>query len=313
MAAVRISQFERRHVGLAAALAARRIMAFREHAPLLPERWTVAASISDLLAPLVDESPALVAFAGGELVGYMAAKCFEWSQGRWAFSPEWANAAVGTDAARIRQDLYAALAEQWVADDRRSHFVSLLPDDAAGREALGWLGFGVTNVDGLRDVAPLGPMTLRGVNVVRAGPADLDAVAALQEGLRTHLATTPLFMSFPATDRDALAAQLADPTIAVLLATDDRGPVAFIRVGPHSTDASTIIRDEGTASITGAFTRADRRGQGMARVLLDAVLAWARESEYVRCAVDFESANLLASRFWPQHFQVVGITLGRRL
>jgi GNAT superfamily N-acetyltransferase len=89
--------------------------------------------------------------------------------------------------------------------------------------------------------------------------------------------------------------------------------LAFIRIGPHSTDASTIIRDEGTASITGAFTRADRRGQGVARVLLDAALAWARDSEYIRCAVDFESANLLASRFWPSHFQVVGITLGRRL
>jgi len=51
----------------------------------------------------------------------------------------------------------------------------------------------------------------------------------------------------------------------------------------------------------------------VARLLLDAALAWARESEYVRCAVDFESADLLASRFWPRHFGVVGITVGRRL
>ena len=41
VATVRIGQFERRHVGLAAGLAARRITAFREHAPLVPERWTV--------------------------------------------------------------------------------------------------------------------------------------------------------------------------------------------------------------------------------------------------------------------------------
>ena len=288
-------------------------MALREHSPLVPQRWTDPASISEWLGPLVEENPALVAFAGGELVGYMTATRFEWSQGRWAFSPEWANAAIGPDAVRVRQDLYATLAVEWVADDRRAHFISLLPDDVAGREAMGWLGFGVTNVDGLRDVEPLGAVSVRGIDVVRAGPPDLDAVASLQDALRQHLATTPLFMRFPATDLDELAIKLADPAIATLLATDDKGPLAFLRIGPHSTDASTIIRDEGTASITGAFTRADRRGQGVARVLLDAALAWARDSGYIRCAVDFESANLLASRFWPDHFQVVGITVGRRL
>ena len=110
-----------------------------------------------------------------------------------------------------------------------------------------------------------------------------------------------------------MADKLADPAVATLFATDDKGPLAFLRIGPHSRDASTIIRDEGTASITGAFTRADRRGQGVAAALLNAALAWAAGEGYVRCAVDFESANLLASRFWPRHFEVVGITLGRRL
>jgi GNAT superfamily N-acetyltransferase len=313
VAGVRISQFERRHVGLAAALAARRITTLREQIPLVPERWTAAATISERLNSLVEEHPTLVAFAGGELVGYMAAMRFEWSQGRWAFSPEWANASIGPDASRIRQDLYAALAEQWVADGYRAHFISLLPDDGVGREALGWLGFGVTNVDGLRNLEPLATANVRGIDIVRAGPADLEAVAELQDALRAHLSTTPLFMTFPATNRDDLADKLADPAIATLLATDDKGPLAFLRIGPHSHDASTIIRDEGTTSITGAFTRADRRGQGVARILLDAALSWARESEYVRCAVDFESANLLASRFWPNHFQIVGITVGRRL
>ena len=49
---------------------------------------------------MVEANPALVAFADGELVGYMTATRFEWSQGRWAFSPEWANASTGPDAGR---------------------------------------------------------------------------------------------------------------------------------------------------------------------------------------------------------------------
>jgi GNAT superfamily N-acetyltransferase len=138
-------------------------------------------------------------------------------------------------------------------------------------------------------------------------------VTPLEQGLRDHLAASPTFLRYPDLERDELAAVLADPAVATLLAVDEQRPLAFLRIGPHSTDASTIIRDPGTASITRALTRADRRGEGVASALLDAALDWARANGYVRIAVDWESANLLANRFWPRHFNVVGITLGRRL
>jgi GNAT superfamily N-acetyltransferase len=308
-----ISPFRQRHVAEASALMAGRIAELRDKVPLLPERWTRPDAFVEKLAELVEHHPAAVALIDGAVAGYMAAMRFEWSQGRWAYSPEWANFAGGPSARAMRHELYAALAGLWMADDRRAHFVGLLPDDEDGREALAWLGFGTTNVDGLRDLAPLAGTAGVALDVVRAGVEDVNAVAVLEKGLHDHLAATPLFLRYPALDRAALTARLADERTATLLASDERGPLAYLRIGPHSVDASTIIRDEGTASITGAFTRADRRGEGVARTLLDAALAWARDSGYVRCAVDFESANLLASSFWPQHFTIVGLTVGRRL
>lgn len=305
--------FEQRHVEAASALAAQQLAAFRQTQPLLPGRWTAPDAFVDLLAELVGKHPAVVALVDGALVGFQAASCFEWSQGRWAFSPEWANQATGPQAGRLREEMYAALAEQWVADERRAHFVSLLPTDNVARETMAWLGFGVTNVDALRDLSPVTAARGEEVAVRRATPDDVEAVAVLEQGLRAHLAATPLFLRHPALDRADLAATLADPLRATLLATDEAGALAFLRIGPHSTDASTIIRDEGTASITRAFTRADRRGIGVASQLLDAAIGWARGAGYVRCSVDYESANLLASRFWPIHFAVVGVTYGRRL
>jgi GNAT superfamily N-acetyltransferase len=74
-----------------------------------------------------------------------------------------------------------------------------------------------------------------------------------------------------------------------------------------------VIRDPGTASITGAFTLSERRGQGVATALLDAALAWARDRGYVRCAVDFESMNVEARRFWLRWFTPVVLTMARRL
>lgn len=257
-------------------------------------------------------APAAVALVDGRVVGCLAGLYWERAGVRNVHSPEWANVCVGDQARMVREELYAWLAKRWLADGRKVHYIGLLPNDAAGLETLDWLGFGRSNIDGLRGLEPVGGGAE--VEVVAAGPTDAADALQLELALRDHLASTPLFMGQDeAPDAVEIARRLADPAEVTLLVRDERGPLAFLRIGPASEDASTIIRDEGTASITGAFTRADRRGGGVATGLLDSALAWARDRGYARCAVDWESANLLASRFWTRHFAIVGVTVRRRI
>jgi GNAT superfamily N-acetyltransferase len=75
---------------------------------------------------------------------------------------------------------------------------------------------------------------------------------------------------------------------AAWLAYRDGEAVAYLGLGPASDDASTIICDEGTTSVSGVFTREDVRGEGIGTALLDRGLRWARERGFERCAVDFE-------------------------
>jgi GNAT superfamily N-acetyltransferase len=102
-------------------------------------------------------------------------------------------------------------------------------------------------------------------------------------------------------------------------AGDGHQPVAYdpsveiMLVGPASEDAARIVRDERTASISGAFVRPEHRRAGVADALLDAAVSWARDGGYERLAVDFETANLLATRFWTRHFRPVTYSLCRRL
>ncbi|MGC9520832.1 MAG: GNAT family N-acetyltransferase [Anaerolineae bacterium] len=51
----------------------------------------------------------------------------------------------------------------------------------------------------------------------------------------------------------------------------------------------------------------------VATALLSHALAWAREAGYRRCAVDFETTNPLARRFWLRHFTPVTYSLGRHV
>jgi GNAT superfamily N-acetyltransferase len=80
--------------------------------------------------------------------------------------------------------------------------------------------------------------------------------------------------------------QLADARIAHWRADRDGEAAGWLRIGPANEDASSMVQDAGTASITGAYVAPRVRGQGVMTALLDRALASAREEGYERCAVD---------------------------
>jgi GNAT superfamily N-acetyltransferase len=207
--------------------------------------------------------------------------------------------------------MYAHLAAAWVAEGYFTHLVSLLANDQEGHQAWHWLGFGMIAADGVRDLEPAqGPET--DMEIRRAGSQDVEQVMALNEALARYLAASPTFLAdTEQRDRAYYQAWLQDPEKAIWLADDGCKAVAYLGLGPASEDASTIIRDEKTASIFGAFAEEQARGQGLATALLNRSLAWAHAAGYSRCAVDFEPMNPLASRFWLRHFEPVCYTLVR--
>jgi GNAT superfamily N-acetyltransferase len=139
-------------------------------------------------------------------------------------------------------------------------------------------------------------------------------VLALVGALHHHLVSPPVFLDAQEKDERAHYQQvLQNPGKAVWLAYDGTEAVAYLETGPASHDASTIIVDERTTSITGAFTREQARGHGVGTALLNRALEWARAQGYERCAVDFEPMNPLAARFWLRHFQPVCYALVRHV
>ena len=150
---------------------------------------------------------------------------------------------------------------------------------------------------------------------VRRGTVDDAAVLLeLEDGLRDHLTRPPTLLPLaPGRSIDDHRRRLEDATRAVLLADVDGATVGYLLVGPVADDVAAIVQDPGTASISGAFVRAAHRRHGVAETLLSAGIAWATDEGYERIGVDFESANLLASRFWLRHFSPVTYALVRRL
>ncbi len=314
-AALEVVPLATAHVAAAAKLLAAQIQALRASVPALPAAWSHDAPLARLVTELAVRGSGVVALRDGELVGFQAATLIDGHGGRWAYTPDVGHAATGDRRGRTIETLYARLAAAWVRDACLEHTVTVLANDAEALETLGRLGFGQSVIDLVRDLEPVqGCRSIPGIAIRRAGPADDAAIHALDQDLWGHVAASPIFLRRgPARPREILRPELADPARATFVAEADGETVAFMRIGPSATDVATIVRDQATASITAAFTVAGRRGHGIATCLLDAALRWAREAGFERSAVDHETANGEAGRFWARHFTPAALSLTRRL
>lgn len=303
------------HVSAAANLMARRYRRLRGTIPQLPARYGDEAVLTPMLETMVGCAAGVAAMEGERLAGFIAGVAIPEFKGRRAvLSPEWANAAIpagdGGGSRAIYERMYTAVADAWAAAGCSCHLIGQFPDDAGALD--GWFhqGFGLLCIDAVRDLRPPDASPAE-VEVRAAGPADAPALAALARGLADHLRAAPVFLDGCPDDESAWAPQLVDAERVLYVAIASGVPVAYMRIGPANDDACGIIVDEGTASITGAFAIPDVRRRGVATALLRACLAWAAERGYVRCAVDWESANIEGNRFWRQHFSPVCYSLMR--
>lgn len=306
------------HLADAAALFCARYAELRAEVAELPARYDQVSTIRPLLAGLVDRVPGVAALQGGRLAGYLLGIYLpQWRGKRAVFCPEWANAGspgAAGGSGDVYRAMYAVLSREWVDQGCSTHLVSLLAHDRPGIAAWHWSGFGLCAVDAVRDLAPIegGGVPHTPVRVRRAGVEDAQQAWELDQALHRYMADPPtLLFDDEEEGPDDVRQWLADPGNTMWLAEQDGQAVAFMLFGPANEDASTIIADEGTASITGAFTRGSIRGGGIGKALLNEGLAWARQAGYRRCAVDWEPENVEGSRFWLKHFKPVVYSLAR--
>ena len=160
---------------------------------MLPPRYERSENILPLLQELARESPGVAALRGSRLVGFMQALVIAELMGRRsAYSPVTANAAEPQESRCIYEEMYAHLSPQWLSDGCFTHLVSLLADDRQAMETWHWLGFGLINIDAIRDLTPVAGEAAY-VEVRQAGPPDAGVVSALGHALERRVASTPTY------------------------------------------------------------------------------------------------------------------------
>jgi GNAT superfamily N-acetyltransferase len=299
----------------AAALVSSRYKNLWEQEPHLPHRYKEVSNLLPLLRNIMQAAcPGVAAIQDGQLVGFLMGRLMPDFRGkRSVFSPEWANAADLKKSRYIYEEMYRYLAADWVAEKYVAHYISMFANDLEAMRAWHWLGFGMTAVDGVRGLQPIQGGDDQ-IDVRRASPQDLEQVMELNDGLRQHVKGSPDFFIAEKFSKGYFEEWIEDPGRVIWLAYVNEEPVAFIRIGPANDDVCTIIYDEKTTSIYGAFTKETMRGKDIATALLKQAIESAHSKGYERCAVDFEPMNLLGTRFWLRHdFKPVCLSLLRYL
>jgi len=302
-----IVPFADEHLDGGALLLAERHRAHRLAEPGLDPRYEAPGAAREELGALlrVDGASGVAGLIDGDLAGFVVGtpRDASWGPNMWV---EPAGHAV-TDAELVR-DLYATAAERWVADGLALHYAMVPASDRALVDAWFRLGFGHQQVYAIRETPPATERTEAppGLVVRLARLDDLDALARLDVALPAHQALSPVFSrrALP-TVEDARAeyeADFDDPRFATFV-VEREGEVIGSAIAcaiELSSDHKSLALPPGAGFLGFASVMPEARGGGAGRVLGEAVLEWARETEREWVVTDWRMTNLLSSRAWPR-------------
>jgi ribosomal protein S18 acetylase RimI-like enzyme len=295
--------FAEEHLDAAAELLAQRHRRHRAAELLLPVRFEDAAvARAEVEAAWRSEGAVgAVALRDGHVVGYLLGAPKDdavWGANEWV---EVAGHAV--EEAEDARDLYAAVADSWVEQERTRHYAVVPAADEALVDAWFRLGFGQQQAFGIREV-PDEPWP-KGVR--KAEPGDVDALVDLAPFLAEHQLRAPVFSGRPLDlDRDELRREIEDDlasgTAGSFVAEVGGRIVGNFEVRPveDSSLHASLARPERASYLAWAATLPEVRGSGAGLALTQACFAWAREAGYETMVTDWRVTNLLASRFWPR-------------
>lgn len=270
------------------------------------------------LATTIENYPGYGIVDQGKLLAYLFGFApFKALKGRetGAHIPFWGHAIPSSSMSLFFQ-LYRQQASDWVAKRVFSHIITYFPQETALQEFLYAQGFGMLVIDAIRDMDPIltnalpPKFTLRPLTI-----SDYPKIVSLEQKLELSLQNSPIFLysppSPPSSGSPPFEEYCNDSRCTFVIETQGHIVAAIRGILGHCNVA--LLSSPSTLAINFAYTDPQYRGLGLGTHLINAILDYGRRSHMARCTVDFESANMVASRFWLRYFEPLCFSAIRKI
>ncbi len=295
----------------------------RTYLPELPERFEKAPNAAKAIETLLAKKNAggVAALREGKLVAYLLGETMTQPWGRCGYIQLPGYCLSEGESVEIIQDLYALLGEAWNKEGCFNHYVYVCAADTDVVEAWFNLGFGKERIDALLALRSAAIPELKsptGIDIRSVTKDDGDYLASLSDTIWRHQTRAPRW--HPMTPEEAraeppgwaeIAATESDLAFLAFEGGEAVGSVAFYEAEEKNDDMTIPPH---CRYMTAAATRASVRGRGVGTALTWHGLNQSRDHGAEFCLTNWQSANLLAARFWPRFgFKPVAFRLARQI
>ncbi len=251
-----------------------------------------------------------IALDEGRIVGHLYGALLENSthgRGVWV-GPD----GVSFDHAEVLDALYATAAQQWIDEGANEHFVWVLDDPASTVEWFN-LGFALLHARGVMELDPRCRELPRGYAIRLGTLDDLDLALQLDDELDAFQREGPSFSLGPATpaQRDDWLETLSDPDSRHFIVEHEHDVAAHCVTFPLPSLRGAFER---TIHLSAVLVRAEHRGRGVAKAMIDLALSDARSQGFRYGETNWRLSNRTADKFWRDYgFQTTYVRLHRTI
>ena len=280
----------------------------------LPANWvTDSSQLRLFLKKHVESGRGIVTLTEGDVVGYMVYDSFNFHGAEIVYCPIMGHSSVEPERVRIYQSMYKHLSGLWVKESIIDHIITFFAPDTKLEDELYQRGFGLYTVDAFRLNEPV--QSNCSASILKASLDNIDDIMQIHNEFRAYMQEAPIFLVGNKENREFYENFIINKDSAVFIAEVNGETVGFMSIRRSNEDDIITLATQNIGRIDelGAYIQPSNRGQGIGTGLLKSVINWCREQGIEKIYVDYESANLYASGFWPKHFRPTMYSVKRRV
>lgn len=245
------------------------------------------------------------------LIGYSNIDSLKGKE-KGVYIPIWGHFSNQEDKNHFYQ-LYLNLAQEWADNKIYNQILTYFPSFKLFQEQLYTLGFGLLVIDAIRPMDLIPNKDLQTSFLIRnLSPNEFADINKLDGDFSSYMHKSPTFLHVSPDLESSTYSDFMNERNQTFVVEYEGKIVAAMRGVLNSSNFDFLDTNK-TIAINFAFTYHEFRGRGLGTHLLNAILDWGQKNKATRCTVDFESANLIANRFWLNHFSPIGYSAIRKI